>query len=292
MKRLLMSVLAITAIVLPQTAAASGLFSSAQETVYVDNTYITSVGGRRLALCHQYEAQTLFGLGVGLTSQGYVLSETACLAPPTRENPGLINVAFASGALAGTPREPAFTPRQWIEGHAFFAVAGAFVLGLVGAMFALFGRKGRKGAEQASSRVEERREFLGLPDGLEFRAVDAMLHAAHAASSPSEEQIALIVERAGEITEMDYTRDHIDWVICLNDRLETATAFSRFGEGLTPEQAAMVLRHAVEVVTVNGAMFPTERRFIADLSAGLGLEQGQTDGILREVAPRGAPMPA
>ena len=54
----------------------------------------------------------------------------------------------------------------------------------------------------------------------------------------------------------------------------------------------MVLRHAIEVVTVSGAMFPTERRFITDLSAGLGLEQGQTEGILREVAPRGAPAPA
>ena len=290
MKRFLIGTMAIMAIVLPQTAAASGLFSSAQETVYVDNTYITSVGGRRLALCHQYQVQTLLGFGVGLTSQGYVLSETACLAPPTRDNPGLINVAFASGALAGTPREPVFTTRQWLEGHAFYALAGAVVLALFGASLALFGRKKRN--QGTPSRVGERLEFLGLSDGLEFRAFDAMLHAAHAAASPSEEQIELIVQRAGEITELDYTRDHIDWVICLNDPMETASAFARFGEGLTPEQAAMVLRHAIEVVTINGAMFPTERRFIADLSAGLGLEQGQTDGILREVAPRGAAVPA
>ena len=69
--------------------------------------------------------------------------------------------------------------------------------------------------------------------------------------------------------------------------------FARFGEGLTNEQARMVLRAALAVVAADGIMSRPERRYISQLTDGLGLSAEDVDDILGpELTEPGMPVAA
>ena len=271
------------ATVLPNLAAARGIpiyYGTEEAMSYVASTDIGGAGSKPLALCHYYSTRTVYGLGWWLDSNGYVLSDSDCQGQSYINNPALIQQAFASAALADVPAEPVFTLRQRAEGHTWFGIGGLVLLVLI-LKRAIASGGARK------SRMEERMEVLGLPDNAVFRFIDAMLHAANADGRADPAEIDFIRAKATEITQLDYAPDHIAWAINHTDKLKSPRDFQRFGRGLTPEQARMVLRAALAVVAADGYMSRKERRFISQLTSGLMLDAQEVDRILGD-APAGS----
>lgn len=260
----------------------SSAFGPVHKTTYVDNTYITSTGGNHFALCHAVETQAFMGMGMWIVSDGYVLSETNCDGQSARENPGLINVAFAAGALNGTPREPVLSMRQRVEGHALFGILG--LIAIAGLGWRISRRGPAQLAEGAASRRNERKEVLGLEDETVFRFIDVMLHAASVDDTPSAEQIEYIRVRAIEMTEVDYTDDHIEWAASQTEKLNDAADFAQFGTDLDQEQSRLMLRAAMAVLAADGDMTIKERKFVKLLSEGLGLGEAEARYLLQEPA--------
>ncbi|MEM9319641.1 MAG: DUF533 domain-containing protein [Pseudomonadota bacterium] len=273
--RFVLSLIGLLAFAFPQHAAADGMARGVKTSLaFVADTYITSSRGASFALCHRYEMRTLLGLGYGLTSHGYVLSEAQCQGQAYVENPVIVGAAFASGAVRGTPREPEFTLQEQLFGHAWFVICGvlvaALLLRIAGARF--FGR----------SQMAERMEVLGLSDTPVFRFIDAMLHAANADGKAQQQEIDFIRDKATEIAQLEYSAEHIEWAIEHTDQLKGVRDFQRFGRGLTPPQARVVLRAALALVAADGEMSQSEQRFISQLTKGLMLDPAEVTRILEE----------
>lgn len=284
MKRLVLPFVGALAVSMPASAQSLSLGSFVtpeQSLTYVDNTYITGIGGNHLVLCRSVETQTVMGLGVWVKPMGYVLSESGCDGQTARENAGLVNVAFAAGALSGTPREPVLSMRERVEGHAGLGLVGLLALGLFGWRLSRSGPKTDAAAGTNTSQLAERLEVLNLTDGPTFRRIDAMLHAANVSGPANSEQIAFIRDKAAEICAADYTIDHIEWAILHTDTLETAEDFACFGVGAAPHEAHAILEDAVAVMGVGSEMTVRERHFVTNLKAGLGIgsEVRPEDGL-------------
>lgn len=288
MLRFVLPLLGLLAFAIPEPAEARGIpivRGTDEALSYVATMPAGATGGKPLALCHYYETNTLYWLPFWISSNGYVLSDSDCTGQSYIDDPALIAQAFASGALDGVPQTPGFSLRERAEGHVWFGI-GALIL------FAAFVRRrlATGGRPRRSSKMEERMEVLGLPDGPVFRFIDAMLHAANADGRADPAEIAYIREKAIEIAQLDYSAEHIEWAISNTDRLKSARDFARFGEGLTEPQARMVLRAALAVVAADGFMSSPERRFIAQLTRALELEDDEVHRILS--AANGEPVPA
>ncbi|MEM1272908.1 MAG: DUF533 domain-containing protein [Pseudomonadota bacterium] len=276
--RFVLSALALVGLLLPQQADARGIpiyYGTEQQMEFVTNTEIASSGSKPLALCHLYETNTLYSLGYWMRSNGYVLSDSSCDGQSYIDDPALIQASFANGAIpAGIPTSPGFSILQRAEGHAALGIGALIVL------VVLVVRMGRSGMPRRKSRMEERMEVLGLPEGAMFRFIDAMLHAANADGKAQPEEVEFIRAKATEVTQLDYTAEHIEWAVNHTDKLRSPRDFQRFGRGLTPEQARMVLRAALAVVAADGQMSRSERRFISQLTAGLMLDPQDVQRIL------------
>ncbi|MBF9029010.1 DUF533 domain-containing protein [Rhodobacterales bacterium HKCCE3408] len=235
--------------------------------------------GKPLSLCHLYEVDTIYYLGAWMTSNGYVLSEDQCQGTRYFNDPALISSAFSSGLLDGVPETPAFTIRQYAEGYTIWGI-GALLMLIVLLKKILSGSSRAAPAARGSRRMQERMEVLGLPDNAVFRFIDAMLHAAKADGTAQPEEVDYIRRKAIEIAQLDYSDEHIAWAIDHTDKLKGPRDFERFGRGLSPEQARMVLRAALAVIAADGTMTRKERRFVAQLTAGLRLDLEEVHRIL------------
>lgn len=242
---------------------------------FVAETGLTSRVGQPLSLCHAYRAERLYWLGLWMTSDGYVLSDTACTGPEVIDDEVMIAQAFSFGQVPdGVSRMPRFSLVQNATGHAWILIGAALLATMI------IRRAIRAGLLRRKSRVEERMEVLGLPDGAIFRFIDAMIHAASADGKAQTEEVEFIRDKATEVAQLEYSAEHIEWAIGNADRLKSPRDFQRFGRGLTPEQSRMVLRAALAVVAADGQMTRAERRFIAQLTAGLMLDPADVDRIL------------
>ena len=287
MLRFALPVLGLLAFAIPEPAEARGIpiVRGTEEAMsFVATMPAGAQGGKPLALCHYFETNTLYWLSYWISSNGYVLSDSDCQGQTYIDDPALIAQAFASGALAGIPQQPSFTLRQRAEGHVWFGIGALLLLAVfVRRAIASGARPNRR------SKMEERMEVLGLPDGPVFRFIDAMLHAANADGRADPAEIAYIREKATEIAQLDYSNEHIEWAISNTDRLKSARDFARFGTDLTEPQARMVLRAALAVVAADGYMSRPERKFIAQLTTALDLEEGEVNRILATPEPDALP---
>lgn len=277
--RFALPILAALALWLPTMAEAGRgipiVRGSEQHMAFVSQTDIRMGGGKPMALCHFYETHTVYWIALYTESYGYVLSDSDCEGSGYFDSPTLIAEAFANGQIPQDVPQTASLPlTAMVMGHAWIAIGGVLFLGW------LISRRGGITIVQRRSRLEERMEVLGLPDGPVFRFIDAMLHAANADGRAQPEEVDYIRDKATEIAQLEYTPEHIEWAIGHTDRLRSPRDFQRFGRGLTPEQARVVLRAALAVVAADGSMSRAERRFIAQLTSGLMLDAQEVDRIL------------
>ncbi|MBF9035306.1 DUF533 domain-containing protein [Rhodobacterales bacterium HKCCE2091] len=279
--RFLVPVAAALAVLLPSAASAARIPIPRVIEEHLDlvsPTLITGFDGKPLALCHYYETQTVFSIGLWMSSNGYVLSDSDCEGAGYIDDPALIAQAFEDGRIPGdVPATPAFTPVQYVKGFALIGVAIALVL-----LRILTSMRNRATAVRPARRTreDERREVLGIENTAVFRVVDAMLHAAKADGRAQPEEIAYIRAKATELAQLDYTDEHVTWALKHTEKLRKPSDFKRFGHGITPEQARVVLRAALAVVAADGKMTKPERRYISQLSVGLDLGPDEIDHIL------------
>lgn len=275
--RLAISVLALGLMNLPLAAEARGIPIVRGEThhlEFVSETTIPAPTGGQLSLCHRYETHSIYWVNGWSSSNGYVLSDTACEGTGYYDMPDAITAGFANGQIPeGVPATPQFSVTQIASGFTWPLAIGFLVFVAV----VLRASSNRRYNTQSA----ERMEVLGLEDGPTFRFIDAMLHAANADGQAQQEEVDYIKAKAIEVTGLNYTDEHISWAITHTDRFKNKHDFERFGKGLTVDQKRMVLRAALAVVASDHNMSGAEKKFIERLTQGLKLGQSDLQEILQ-----------
>lgn len=272
--------LAATGFVSPALAAPFGLDSVENLTPVAETEIRRTDTGRPMTLCHLTTTSELQGVPVWLSSKGYVLSENSCLGQRYFDMPEAISAGFANGDIsADIPPSPQLSPIERLRGQGPVAFAALFLSFIL--LKLIFRRR--------TPRIVQRQEVLGLSNGPVFRFIDVMLHAANADGAPKPEEIAYIRAKATELTQLEYSDDHIAWAIERTEKLRSPRDFAIFSHGLTPDQSKVVLRAALAVVAADGKMSRDERRFISQLTTSLALNPKEIEKVMQA---EGALLPA
>ncbi|MEL6531964.1 MAG: DUF533 domain-containing protein [Pseudomonadota bacterium] len=262
----------VTAAASPAEAARIS-YSITEEMEFIAPTEITGFGaGKDVALCRLYKETSVFGIPVWLSAQAYVLSTSECTGVSYFDDPQLISQALSDGRIAASVADqPAFTILERVQRHP--ASFGLALLVLLNIAWRLRGKR--------PSRLEQRLEVLGLQEGPVFRFIDVMLHAAKADGTTQPEEVAYIRQKATDLTQLEYSDEHIAWAIDRTEKLNSPRDFRIFGQGLTPDQSRVVLRAALAVVAADGTMTRAERKFISQLATGLSLDLDMIEKIMQ-----------
>ena len=127
----------------------------------------------------------------------------------------------------------------------------------------------------SDQRREVRREILGLPDGPQFHAVDAMAHCVWRAGRIDLDRLKRALEIARNTTDMDYTIDHLHEVVMRVDRLVGPMSFHHMRDQMSPEARVVVFNAALSVLLADGPLSPGDRTILKTLARGLGLGRNE-----------------
>jgi hypothetical protein len=166
--------------------------------------------------------------------------------------------------------------RDWItEGHAFPWLAGA-----IG--FAALFLTARHRMRLHRRRV--RREVSGLPDAARFRVLDAMSHVIRRNGRVSAERLRRAVEIARQVTDMDYSGDHLREMALRADRFIHPLSFRWMRRGLTREEKLLIFNATASTIVASGGLSRSDRSVLRNLGGGLGLKRRDLRDLARLLA--------
>jgi hypothetical protein len=130
------------------------------------------------------------------------------------------------------------------------------------------------------ARRKARIDIAGLRNGPRFRLVDTMCHAVWKGRKIDEARLTRALQIARDITQMDFTSDHLREIALRADRLIVPTNFYWMRGDLTRSERMVIFNATVSVLLADGPLTRSDRAFLRTVARGLGLR----DDDLRDLA--------
>ncbi|KIT14217.1 TerB family tellurite resistance protein [Jannaschia aquimarina] len=245
----------------------------------LDPAVTVDLGRGRETLCHRRQPYAVWHmLGLVEMQVEYALSREGCRDRGGEPLPMSVDTLQSIGRLPATlPAAPAFVPT---ERDKLIALGPWVAFGAILTLVSL-----RRGMRSRRRRI--RREIMGLPDGPVFRLIDAMAHAAACDGDAAPEELEHILRVAREVTDLDYTADHISELVSRSERPRSVGAMRReFADGLTVAQGRLMLNAVLSVVAADGRMAGAEKRFVNRLTKALGFRRKEVRTALADMLSR------